>query len=289
MIIFLYKHVLITTFVFVLILAAGCVAHRHAAWQAPPSPFGGVSEEIIADLVKDGDSHWQRREDAREVDEAVRAWTAALRYHPRDPSLYVRLGRAALRRGVASHRREQLDVALHHAEKALVARNPDLAAAARASKPADQVFALADASDAPALALYAEALLAWALAHGAPTVLAQRDAIHAAAADLLRFAPAAGFAAADRVLGTLACALPGRRQDLVGAREHFAAALATAPAYLPTKLAFAEACAARARDKALHRRLLQEIVDADSEALADAAPENREAQRIAARWLGRGR
>ena len=54
-----------------------------------------------------------------------------------------------------------------------------------------------------------------------------------------------------------------------------------APAYLPTRLAYAEDYAARVRDEALYRRLLDEIVAADANALPDAAPENADAQRTA--------
>ena len=42
---------------------------------------------MVKHVTGDGDAHWQRREDPAELDEAVRAWVAALRYHPRDPNL----------------------------------------------------------------------------------------------------------------------------------------------------------------------------------------------------------
>jgi hypothetical protein len=271
----------------ILALTSGCVVARHPSWNPPAASFGGVSDDIIARLVGDGDAHWQKREQRGELDEAVRAWVAARRYHPRDPNLLVRLGRAALRRGVTLHQRPQLDLAVQYAERALAARNPDLAAAARAGKPPAKVFALAEPADAPALTLYAEALLAWALAQGTPTLLAQRDAIRAAAENLMRFDRAAGWAAPDRVLGTLECALPEARQNLALSRDHFEAAVAAAPAYLPSRLVFAQAYAPRVRDEALRRRLLQEVVSADAHALPDAEPENREAQRAAQSLLQR--
>jgi hypothetical protein len=266
---------------------AGCIAARHADWSAPPSPFGGVSDDIIAGLVSDGDTHWERRAEPAQLDEAVRAWTAALRYHPDDPSLLVRLGRAAFRRGTTKRQATQIDQAVRFAERALAARNGELAAAARSGKPRDKIFALAQLADAPALTLYAEALLAWALASGTPTVLAQRDAIRAAAESALRFDRAIGWAAPDRVLGTLECALPEARQNLGLARDHFEAAVAAAPAYLPSRLAFAEEYAPRVRDEPLQRRLLEEVVNADAHALPAAETENREAQRTARTLLRR--
>jgi hypothetical protein len=271
----------------VALYACGCVAQRRPDWRAPAASFGGVSDAIVADLVHDGDAHWQWRAAPAELDEAVRAWAAALRYQPRDPGLLVRLGRAALRRGLTQHRRDQLDLAVQLAERALAARNAELGAAARAGKPPEQIFALAAPPDAPALVLYAEAELAWALAYGTPTVLAQRDAIRAAAESALRFDRSVGWAAPDRVLGTLACEIPEARHNLGQARDHFEAAVAAAPAYLPSRLAFAEEYAPRVHDVPLRRRLLEEVVVADARALPDAEPENREAQRVAQQLLRR--
>jgi hypothetical protein len=266
---------------------AGCVAERHATWDAPAPSFGGVSDEIIAGLIRDGDEHWQKRGDAHEMDEAGRAWTAARRYQPADPQLLVRLGRLAYRRGNVKHAAAQLELAVQFAERALAARNPGLAAAARAGQPPEKVFALAEPADAPALALYAEALLAWAVARGTPTVRAQHDLIRAAAANALRFDRTLAWAAPDRVLGVLACEARVARQNLSPALEHFEAAVAAAPGYLPTRVLYAAEYAPRVRDAALQRRLLEAVVAADAHALPEAEPENREAQAAARRLLQR--
>ncbi|HEX9105083.1 MAG TPA: TRAP transporter TatT component family protein [Polyangia bacterium] len=271
--------------------ASGCVAKRTPAWVAPALPFGAVSEQILRDLVSAGDYAWQRRAEPGQLDEAARAWGAALRYDPSDEKVLVQLARVALRRASTSRgagAAERLDEATGYAERALSARNSKLLDAARAGKLPAAVFSLAEPADAPALAVYAEALLGWSLAHGTSTLLGKRAWIEAAAQRALAFDPAVGQAAPNRVLGVLDCELPEAGQNLRDALDRFEAAVAAAPAYLPTRVAYAEEYATRVRDAVLYKRLLGEVLAADANALPAAAPENADAQRAARRLL-RGR
>jgi len=280
----------LTLLLFVTVASAGCIAKRTAAWSTPPTSFGDVSEQILSDLVADGDKAWKDRADSKQVDEAARSWGAALRYNPSDHQVLTKLARVAMRRAAvvrgaagATH----LEEAITFAERALSARNPALLSAARGGKKPVDVFSHAESPDAPALALYAEALLGWSVAHGMPTVLKQREWISAAAARALALDPAVGFGAPYRVLGTLDCELPDARENLRDALVRFEAAVAVAPAYLPTRVVYAEEYATRMSDAALYKRLLEEVVAADPNALADAAPENADAQRAARKLLGR--
>lgn len=269
---------------------AGCISHRTAAWTDPPQPFGDVSDDIIAGLLADGDKAWAHREDPKQLDEAARAYSAALRYRPADAATLVKRGRVALRKGSLTSgptAAGYFDEAVGYAERALAARNPALAAAARAHAAPDAVFSHAEPADAPALALYAEALLDWAVTRGTPTVVDRREWIRAAAQKTLGFDRAIGWATPDRVLGILACELPEARQNLNEALERFEAAVAAAPAYLPTRLAYAEEYATRVRDAALYRRLLEEILAADPNAAPEARAENLDAQHAAKRLIRR--
>jgi hypothetical protein len=271
--------------------AAGCAGHRQAAWSAPPLPFGDISDDIVAALVSDGDAAWRKRADAAQLDEANRAFRAAMRYRPADANILVHLSRVSMRKAHAlrdSAAAGYYDEATGFAERALAARNPKLAEAARRGEAPESVFSHAEPADVPALTAYAEALLAWALTRGTATVLTERERISAAALRTIAFDRAAGWAAPDRVLGVLDCELPEAKQNLQDALERFEAAVAAAPAYLPTRLAYAEEYATRMRDEPLYRRLLDEVLAADAHALPEAEPENREAQKAAQRLI-RGR
>ena len=102
------------------------------------------------------------------------------------------------------------------------------------------MFSHAEPADAAALVVYAEALLGWSLAHGTPTLLKQRPGSppppRARSASIPPSATARPTASSAR--STASC--PRRAQNLRDALERFEAAVAVAPAYLPTRLAYAE-------------------------------------------------
>jgi hypothetical protein len=264
-----------------------CVAQRTPAWERPGLPFGAVSDAIIDRLIADGDRAYAAREEPTRLDEALEDYRAALRYRPSDVGLLVRLSRAARARAATvsgSDGRKQLAQAVAWAERALAARNP--AFLARTRKPPEELFAVAEVADVPALAAYAEALLDWSERQGTATFLRERPLTHAAAIRLLQLDRAAEHAAADRLLGALdAAGAPDLGGDLRAAEEHYEAALAGAPGFLPTRLDYADRYAVRMRDGKLYDRLLREVSSADADALPEAIAENRAAQKRARRLL----
>ncbi len=272
----------------VALAAGGCVAHRPSAWGTPSVGFGEVSDAIVAALVEDGDKAWAARADPRQLGEAMRSYRAALHERPNDVGLMVQLGRLAYYR---AQLRGGKGAALLYsdaaswAERALATSNPALAQAARSGKRPGEVFSLAQPADEDALVLYAESILWWAIESNTTTVIDQKPWIEAAAARALALDRAAGYGAPDRVLAVLACEMPAARQNLREALDHFEAAIAAAPAYLPTRLLYAEEYAVRLREAPLYRRLLHEVVDGDAHALVEAQPENEAAQREAQQLL----
>ena len=111
--------------------AGGCLAKRTAGWASPPTPFGTVSDDILA-----------RPDRRRRKGLAGRAATpssstkrrapigAALRYSPADAGVLVHLARIAKRRATAAKgagAAEHLNEATAYAERALAARNGQLA------------------------------------------------------------------------------------------------------------------------------------------------------------------
>jgi hypothetical protein len=260
--------------------AAGCAVHRVPAWDPPALPPGAGPADLIERLIADGDRAFAARDDPRRLDEAIQLWRAALDERPQSPALLCRLSRAYRWRG---------DDGVSWAERALGAANAVLRARALGGRPQNDVFAVARPEDLPALVAYAEALLAWSLRAGQATLVTEAGRIFAAANRAGELDRTAGWGASDRILGTLAALLPfgqsGPSGDLRYAEERFEAALASAPGYLPTRVAYAEFLAVRLRDGRLYRSLLEEVLAADADALPEAAPENRAAQRDARRLL----
>jgi hypothetical protein len=260
-------------------LAAGCAAQRKPAWESPSQPFGTVSDAVIDALEADGDRAWGERRARERVDAAVQAWRAALHYRPASASLMVRVSLGLRRRARAQTgetARATLDQAVAFAERALAARNDELRRRAVAAERPAAIFAAAEAADLPALIAYADALVDWSELGGRATLLAAADALQAAAERAAALDRRFQYGAPDRLLGTIYAVRGDRRR----APPCFEAAAASAPGYLPNKLAWA----ARLRD----RRLLEEVAAADPGALPAAAPENEDAQREARRLLRGG-
>ena len=270
------------------IACAGCIAKRAPAWIAPPTPFGDVSEQILQDLVSAGDWAWKHRAEPGQLDAAAAAWGAALRYNPADAGVLVHLAHVALRRAAdergaaaAAH----LDEATAYAERALSARNGRCARPrARASRPSRSSRTPSPPTHrrwpptprrcSAGASSTARRRCSRSATGSRPPPSARSPSIPPSASPR----PTASSAALD-------CELPEAGQNLRDALDRFEASVAAAPAYLPTRVAYAEEYATRVRDAALYRRLLEEVVAANANALPEAAPENAEAQRTARRLL----
>jgi hypothetical protein len=266
-------------------LVGGCAAARTPGWAEPPLPFGTVSTEILDHMVAEGDRAFAARENPASLDDAMESWGGALHYRPDDATLLVRLSRAARLRAHSLSSGDadgKLKEAIVFAERALSARNHELFNRVAARKPPANIFSAAEPLDVPALVAYAESLLEWTELRGTPTLLGQRDWINTAAVRAVELDRAADFGAPDRVLGVLNATLSSDLGgDLRASEEHFEAALAAAPGYLPTRLDYASAWCTRMRDQKRYQRLLAEVAGADADALPPAAPENRAAQKRA--------
>jgi hypothetical protein len=279
---------------FALVWLGGCVVSRQPGWFATPveatSP-GTLGEAVYDEMIKDGERAYSERVTAARLDDALNAFRAALRYRPDDARLLVDAARASLARGASKFGDKgltDLAQAVAWSERALAVRNGKLSERAGKNAPPHELFALAEPADAPAVVAYAESLFAWADRAGTPTLMREQDRIRAAAQRAFALDRSLGHGAAERVLGALECSLPnGVGADLERAREHFEGALADSPGYLPSRVEYAQRWAARMRDERVYRRLLDEVLAANADALPDAIAENRQAQADAKKLIGR--
>ncbi len=183
-----------------------------------------------------------------------------------DPAKLIETAGAELRAG----RRTEgapglalLERAVSSAERALFTRNRLFREKVRRHERASWLFEGAEQADLPALVIYADALFAWADRQGVLTLLEEQDRIRAAARRAFTLDRTFAYATPDRVIAMLACTLPiGSGANFLQALEHFEAAIASAPGYLPTRVEYALRYAVALRDHALYRRLVQEVLDA---------------------------
>jgi hypothetical protein len=244
---------------------------------------------VFERMVQDGEAAFAARDEPQKLDEALELWRAAIRFRPQGVALYERASEAARLRAATldgsdeRKARELSALAVAFAERGLCAQNTTVCQRAREGKPPREIFAAAERADLPLLCAYIEALWAFAARGGMATVLLESTQLRAAADRGMEMDRHAGRAAPDRVLGGLDASLPiDGGGDLRSAEIHFESALAAAPGFLPTRVDYAERLLwRRLHARARYQKALSEVVAADANALPDAAPENRAAQRRA--------
>jgi hypothetical protein len=193
----------------------------------------------------------------------------------------VHRSREAFRRGVrlrGAASLAALDDAVTFAELAMYQDNQLFRDKVRRRERPSWLFAAPTREQLPALVAYGEALLEWSRRRGVGTLLEEQDRIREALQRAWRLDRDFDHAAPDRLLGIFFSVLPvGYGADYMHAREHFEAAIAADPGYLPSKMAYAEELAARTGDEQLYRRLVEEVADADPGKLPPPEEINREA------------
>ena len=240
--------------------------------RAPPTPFGAVSDDILDALVADGERAWQQRADRQAARRSGPRLRRRAALPPGRPNVLVRLARIALRRARAPCRRRRRRAARRataFAERALAARNGKLLDAARARSRRVEVFSHAEPADAPALVVYAEALLGWTLRTARRRCSSIATWITAAAMRALAFDPSVGWGAPNRVLGIArlraarGAAEPARRARALRSRRRRRARL-PADARSPTPRSTRRACATHRSTSGL----LEEVIAADRQRAA---------------------
>jgi hypothetical protein len=132
---------------------------------------------------------------------------------------------------------------------------------------------------------YASALSRYALMTSLVEVLNQTDRIRAMMDLIQRLDPTYWYYASDRYLGAFYTKIPFPSGDLPKSTKHFEKAVQNAPSYLATKVIYAEMNATKAGDRALFKRLLEEVLAYDLESAPEIKPENAAEQKKAKYFL----
>jgi hypothetical protein len=182
---------------------------------------------------------------------------------------------------MASHYR----TAANEAELALGQKYPGFRSKYCARQPFNTALEQLDKDSVPAMYWYAAALSRYALMTSLVEVLNQTERIKAMMELIQRFDPAFWYYAADRYLGGFYTKIPFPSGDLPRSTKHFDKAVQSAPNYLATKVIYAEMNAAKAGDRALFKRLLEDVISFDLESAPDIKPENAAEQKKAKFYL----
>jgi len=277
--------------------ACGTSRQSGICGDANPPPTG--SGDVDA-LDKQGDEAFAQRADQVQAEAAISAWTDALKAAPSRYDIRVKLARADYfladehiwmqfnieGKEAAGERMQNLyKSAANEAEFALGQKYPGFRSKYCARQPFNTALEQLDKEAVPAMYWYAASLSRYALMTSIVEVLNQTDRIKAMMELIHRFDPSYWYYAADRYLGGFFTKIPFPSGDLPKSSKHFESAIQNAPNYLATKVIYAEMNAAKAGDKPLFRRLLEEVIAFDLNTAPEIKPENAGEQKKAKFYL----
>jgi tetratricopeptide (TPR) repeat protein len=259
----------------------GCGTKRQVGICADPV---AATEKGDADaLIAAGDAAWEQRRERPKLEEAVAKWAQALRIDPKRGEVRVRLARARYFLADGYYRADEdkeaemvamFDLGVKDAEIAIGQQSPAYREGVCANKPFTEVVAKADKASVPAMYWYASNLGKWGLAKGIFTILKYKDNIKAMMDRIMALDPTYFYHAPDRYFGAYYTKVPFPAGDMVKSREHFQKSIDGSPQYLATKVLMAENYCTKVKDRALFKKLLDEVVAFDLAQAPEIAAEN---------------
>lgn len=278
------------------VFAAGCGTTREAQYDTQPA--GEVTEEstdAAGQMIEEGDTLWTERSDKEKLMQALVKWEEASAQAPTG-DLFVKLSRGHYFladghygvEGDETKRDEHYTTGLGFAEKATGLLASDYVAAVQGGEKHETAILKAPPEAVPALYWQSTNLGKWAASKGFVTKLKYKDDIEATMLHVKSMNDTYFYSAPYRYFGAFEAATAGLAGgDLGKSLENFEIAVARAPAYLGTKVLWAEYLCTKTQERETYERLLKEVLAADPTSDPAIEPENRAEQRKAQKLLDR--
>ncbi len=244
-------------------------------------------------LTAEGDAAWAGRATQAQLQLAIAKWEQAAAKAP-TLALAEKLARAHYFLGDgfyaltddAQNRDLEYQRGLDWSTQALKMAAPEFAAAMAAGKKHSEAIMLAPKDAVPAMYWYASNLGKWAVAKGFTTVLRYKDDIKATMEHIKALDEMYFYAGPWRYFGAFEARTAGiAGGSLDKSKENFQKATTLAPAYLGTRVLWAEFLCTKQQDRATYKKLLDEVIAADANVDPAIAPENNVEQQKARRLL----
>lgn len=274
-------------------LVAGCATTREAKWNETATETKAVNpgaQDRAAQLEAEGDALWAERAEREKLKAALAKWEEAAKQAPGNGELFVKLSRGyyllaeySALDGDVEKRDAHYTTGLDWAERALAVQAPDFVAAKQGGEKHAEAVRKAPREAIPALYWWATNLGKWASSKGLLTLLKYKDDVKATIEHIATTDEGFFYGAAHRYLGAYHARAPGG--SLEDSEKHFRKAVELAPGYLGTKVLWADYLCTKKRDRAMYKKLLEEVVNADPAAVPEIEPENRLEQEKAKKLL----
>lgn len=277
---------LVTSSVLVAALAGGCATTRESKWDDAEEATAAepAAGEQAAALVAEGDALWAERLDKAKLEQAIAKWEQAAAAAP-SADIAVKLSRGhyfladghyALENNVEK-RDAHYTTGLDWAEKAIQLAAPEFVAAMKAGEKHRDAIKKAPKEAVPGMYWYSTNMGKWAASKGFATVLRYKDDIKATMDHVMALDPGYFYAAPYRYFGAYEARTAGiAGGSLEKSEESFKKSVELAPDYLATKVLWAEYLCPKQKEggKETAKRLLEEVIAADPNAIPEVAAEN---------------
>ncbi|MEE2643560.1 MAG: TRAP transporter TatT component family protein [Myxococcota bacterium] len=272
-------------------LSLGCGA-RQSALQGE----GGIGERQgdAAPLIAEAEALWQERGDRAKAQAAIDKWNQATKVDPTEAKSWLALAYAYYFMANVHIRWDEeprdaqmaaFDLGVKAADQAMLIQNPEFAQAIKGGASwADAIQHVTKAGVA-SLYWYATNLGKWSMLDGFTTLLANKDRAKLIITKIRDLDETYFYGAPHRYFGVYHCKVPmGDKEE---GQRSFKAALAVTDGYLDTKVLYAEFYATKTQNEELFDKLLNEVINADPNAIPEMVVENKNAQRAAQDLLDR--
>jgi tetratricopeptide (TPR) repeat protein len=273
-----------------LVFVVGCGTGRQSQWETTSVAATASAPPAAAGEGQGGKDHqaaaaaaWDKRGERASLDAAIGHWEAHLAGRPDDGETLARLSRAYYfladghLRGLGPKSDQYLgafEKGIAAGERALAAVSPEFKARVTRDEKVEEAIKVVGKEGLPAMYWYAVNLGKWSRAKGIAALLGNKDRVKGVLERVLALDETFFHGAPHRYFGIYWSLLPVGR-DLDKSRHHFERSLAIAPSYVGTKVLMAESYAVKRQDRALYARLLEEVLAAPDEIIADLVPETR--------------
>lgn len=272
---------------------SGCATTYEAKWDEKPAATAASETDALTAATAEGDAAWDARADKAKLQEAITKWEAAFEKGGTG-ELAAKLARAHYLLGDGYYALEnnqegrdaEYQKGLDWATRALKLSAPEFTKAMTEGKKHAEAITLAPKEAVPAMYWYATNLGKWAATKGFATRLRYKDDIKATMLHVKALDENYFYAAPWRYFGgfeALTAGLAGG--SLEKSEENFKKSVELAPAYLGTKVLWADYLCTKKQDKETFKKLLEEVIAADAKADPAIEPENNIEQQKAKKLL----
>ena len=254
---------------------SGCATTYEAKWDEKPAATAASETDALIAATAEGDAAWDARADKAKLQEAITKWEAAFEKGGTG-ELAAKLARAHYLLGDGYY-------ALENNQEG---RDAEFTKAMTEGKKHAEAITLAPKEAVPAMYWYATNLGKWAATKGFATRLRYKDDIKATMLHVKALDENFFYAAPWRYFGGFEAATAGLAGgSLEKSEENFKKSVELAPAYLGTKVLWADYLCTKKQDKETFKKLLEEVIAADAKADPAIEPENNIEQQKAKKLL----